>query len=370
MAKSGSDPAIRTEEKRRTSISQNDLPRFALSEALRIAQALIDDHAGRATPPYLVAESVGLSVGSSNFRDLSSSSVAYGLTDGAAYADAMALTPLGRRAVAPTTEGDDVRAKIEAVLRPRVLNSFFTQYDRAKFPSDKVAPNILEQMGVPRDRVSDALELVKHNGELVGIIRQTKTGPFVALDGPISRADAGPADANGEYEVPTVTIEGVPEVVERLGITALSIPAPRIANNRVYISHGKDRAITGQIKEILKFGKLEPVLSVEKESLAIPVPDKVFEDMRSCSAGVIHVMSEGELLDPSGSRVNRINENVLIEIGAAIALYEKNVVLLVEKGVELPSNLKGLYRCDYEGDKLDCEATMKLLMTFNQFNLG
>ena len=36
-------------------------------------------------------------------------------------------------------------------------------------------------------------------------------------------------------------------------------------------------------------------------------------------------------------------------------------------GVALPSNLQGLYRCDFDGDKLDYEATLKLLKTFSQF---
>jgi hypothetical protein len=39
-----------------------------------------------------------------------------------------------------------------------------------------------------------------------------------------------------------------------------------------------------------------------------------------------------------------------------------------QQGVELHSNLQGLYRCEYSGDKLDYEATMKLLKTFNPFN--
>jgi hypothetical protein len=53
--------------------------------------------------------------------------------------------------------------------------------------------------------------------------------------------------------------------------------------------------------------------------------------MRSCIAGVIHVQSEGECLDTAGNRHLRINENVLIEIGAAMALYGKRVILLAEK---------------------------------------
>jgi predicted nucleotide-binding protein len=50
-----------------------------------------------------------------------------------------------------------------------------------------------------------------------------------------------------------------------------------------------------------------------------------------------------------------------------MALYSKKVILLVERGVALPSNLQGLYRCEFEGDKLDYDSTMKLLKTFNQF---
>ena len=50
-----------------------------------------------------------------------------------------------------------------------------------------------------------------------------------------------------------------------------------------------------------------------------------------------------------------------------MALYGKKVVLLVEKGVALPSNLQGLYRCEFEGDQLNDEATMKLRKTFSQF---
>lgn len=135
----------------------------------------------------------------------------------------------------------------------------------------------------------------------------------------------------------------------------------------MFITHGKRRGIVEQLKELLTFGKFEPVVSVERESTAIPIPEKVFEDMRSCSAGIIHVMSEGELLDREGNKHIYINQNVLIEIGAAIALYGKKIVLLVEKGVELLSNLQGLYRCECEGDRLDYNATMKILKTFNQF---
>jgi hypothetical protein len=52
---------------------------------------------------------------------------------------------------------------------------------------------------------------------------------------------------------------------------------------------------------------------VERESTAIPVPEKVFEDMRSCGAGVLHVGAEGKYLDRDGNEHTKINDNVLID---------------------------------------------------------
>lgn len=136
---------------------------------------------------------------------------------------------------------------------------------------------------------------------------------------------------------------------------------------RVFITHGRNTKIVEQLKQIVIFGKLTPIVAEEHETTSKPVPEKVMDDMRSCDAGIIHVASEQVLIDESGKPQHKINENVLIEIGAAMALYRHNFILLVESGVQLPSNLQGLYECRYEGDKLDGESTMKLLKAFNEF---
>ena len=108
-------------------------------------------------------------------------------------------------------------------------------------------------------------------------------------------------------------------------------------------------------------------MAKEHETAAKPVPKKVMDDMRTCRAAVIHVGSEGVLFDKDGNEVPQINGNVLIEIGAAMALFAEKFVLLVEEGVKLPSNLQGLYECRYNGDELNMAATMKLLKAFSEF---
>lgn len=350
---------------KRTIVKQSAFPALPLNKALRIAQALWDNFAGDAAPPHEIALAIDMSPTSGPWRELCGASSAYGLTKGSYTSAEISLDGLGRRIVAPESEGDDVKARVESVMKPAIMRAFFERYDKAKFPQDNIAENVLVKLGLPKDRASAGVTALKEAGKAVGVIRDTKTGPFVSISLPKDRGATERATAQG--------IEGHPSIIEN-DVDFSSDSAEQESkvdekptNDRVFISHGKNRAIVKQIKELLTFGKLEPVVSVEQESTAIPVPEKVFSDMRSCSAGVIHVRGEGELLDAEGNQHIHINDNVLIEIGAAIALYGKKVVLLVEKGIRLPSNLQGLYRCEYEGDKLDYEATMKLLKTFNEF---
>jgi hypothetical protein len=57
----------------------------------------------------------------------------------------------------------------------------------------------------------------------------------------------------------------------------------------------------------------------------------------STGAAIIHVGSEMKLLDADGKEHLMLNQNVLIEIGASLALYGEKFILLVEKGVQLRS---------------------------------
>lgn len=335
---------------KRAYFKQADFPQTTLQQAQKIASTLVDNFAGKRSPPD-VALSIGVSPTSSNWTALAGSSIAYGLTDGGVNAAEIKLTPLGRKLVAPEEEGDDLAARREAILKPRLQKEFFERYRRAKFPNDTLAGNVLKTLGLPPDRVQLALEILKANGRYAGIIRETPTGPFVNLDSPgVPAPTATPALPEHDVDDENAGTTAVsPEMQAARGSTTVAMPTSTPSavspsfdpkTNRVFISHGKQKAIVVQIKELLAFGNFDPVVSVERESTAIPVPEKVFEDMRSCGAGVIHVGAEGKYHDRDGREHSKINDNVLIEIGAAMALYGKKVVLLVEKGVTLPSTFK------------------------------
>jgi predicted nucleotide-binding protein len=126
-------------------------------------------------------------------------------------------------------------------------------------------------------------------------------------------------------------------------------------------SHMARIALVDPIKKLLEYGELEPVVSVERPSVSKPVPEKVLDDMRKCGAAIIHVDADQIIMDAEGVEHVILNPNVLIEIGAAMAFYRRRFILLVREGVNLPSNLQGLYEVRYIGETLDATATIKLL---------
>src|SRR5271157_3584907 len=128
-------------QQKRGYLKQADIPQRALREALAIPQALTDNFAGKSTPPHQVAMALDISPTSSSWQYLTGAAVAYGLTTGGCNAKTIALTELGRRATAPTEEGDDAKARAEAALKPGVCKAFFERYNHAKFPPDNVAKN-------------------------------------------------------------------------------------------------------------------------------------------------------------------------------------------------------------------------------------
>jgi hypothetical protein len=134
---------------------------------------------------------------------------------------------------------------------------------------------------------------------------------------------------------------------------------------KVFISHGKNMELVEQVETMLGLADIKSEVAVKEESAAIPVPDKVFSAMKRCQAAIIVVAVEEAHKDAKGQYA--INENVLIEIGAAFVLYDRKVVLLWDRRLPVPSNLQGLYRCEFEGDDLNWGAGMKLMKAIKGF---
>jgi len=360
-------PVRKIPEGKRTYVSQAEVPAHSLVQALKIPQAIADNYGKNPTKPLRVAEAMGLTPTSGHFRMLCGAAIAYGLTDGGYNSEVITITPLGRRIVAPTKEGDDLAAKKEALLRPRVVRDFLTRYNESRLPGPQIARNVLEEMGVPTERADEVFNLIVEGARSLGMLIDLKGQAYV---------DLGATNVAAENEPGAVaTAEATPlpdgeEVLPREASGVASGAAGQLktrATGRVFITHGRNKEIVTQLKDLLTFGGFTPVVAIEQETVSKPVPDKVLDEMRTCAAAIIHVGTDLKVMDQEGKEHKMLNQNVLIEIGAAMALYGRKFILLVEKGTALPSNLLGLYEVRYEGDKLDYDATMKLLKAFADF---
>ena len=361
-AKNGAPPKAATEK--RPYLSQSDVPGSSLENALRVPRAIAENYAGGPVTPLQLAAALNMSPSSGPFRSLCGASIAYGLTEGGYNAQQISLQPLGKRIVKPLEEGDDALARREAILKPRVVGEFLTKYSASPLPRHDIALNVLHEMGVPKDKVESVFSLIVDSAQTVGLLREIKGKQYVDLTG----VPHEPVKAREPHKEVDTDDEAPPEEVKPELPTkpSATVPqAPSQLTRRVFITHGRDKSFLDPIKKLLGFGEMTPVISVEKQSVSKPVPDKVMEDMRSCSAAIIHVDAEQTLIDKDAKEHKIVNPNVLIEIGAAMALYGRRFILLVREGVDLPSNLQGLYEVRYKGDALDGEATIKLLEAIN-----
>ena len=159
---------------KRSYLKQSDVPSASLTDALRIPKAIAENYGGKSTPPLQVAKALNVDPGGSQIKVLSGASIAFGLIEGGAQAQSISLTPLALSILRPKTDEEDAAARREAVLRPRVFKEFLTHYDNHPFPRADLAVNVLEDMGVPREKAPEVLDRLEASARAVGFLQTIK----------------------------------------------------------------------------------------------------------------------------------------------------------------------------------------------------
>lgn len=306
-----------------------------------------------------LANKLDYSPTSGNFRDLVRSANRYGLTDGSWVQDTtktIGLSSLGTSIVAPKV-GEDPNASMRKALEtPEVFKEFLNSINGRVIPPEDVCKSTLIRTHhiLKSDADGCYAVLMKNIQELNLTLDNTQGKQYLRLD-KLSTIIPTSNEPEGLTELEAIDDSEQPETPtkeeEKL------IP-------KVFISHSKNENILEQVKAILEFGDFEYTVAEEVETASIPIPDKIFGLMRQCNCAIINVSADEEMKQDESYR---INENVLIEIGAAFVHYDKRVILLVDKRIDLPSNLQGLYRCEYEGKELSFTIAMKLQKALTEF---
>ena len=338
---------------KRAKVSQAEFPNQNLEATIRVAQALWDNFAGKGGAPHDVAIALDLSPTSGGWRNLCGSSIAYGLTEGGYAAAEITLTELGRRVVAPEEDGDDVAAKREALLNPRIMREFYEKYDKAKYPKENIAKNVLVGMGLPQDRAAKALTILIQNGDFAGVVRDTRTGLFVALDGPprLNR-DMSATDEVEFREKDTDEEDTGTSAAELPPKTPRADRPPREGPRQIFVAHGKNRKPLEDLKKILDRFKVPYKIAVDEPHAGRPISQKVADLMKSCSAGIFVFTKDEKFIRGTDEVIWRPSENVVYELGAGSILWGKKIIILREEGVNFPSDFSDLGYITFQDGEL------------------
>ena len=404
--KTNDQPAVGKEEEKTAGEKvpeQFPFPRNSLKEALAVPRAIEHDNASKRYDTALLAKkSFNTTPRSSSFEVLLTSSERYGLTVGSSRAKAISLTAEGDAIVASSDESIRAANIRRALLTPKVFEEFFTRYDGKILPSEEILKVVLEQeFQVPKPYVYECYEVLMKNiadYDLLipfGDSRTVYLGKLMKQAGmpqpPVVEptAEQPPVEQPPVDQPPGVQPPGVqPPVAEPKkgdekwgGLTDLlstsgppvpvATPPPEPAKidvkvPRVFISHCKNKNILRQIKQMLDQGKVDRVISEEKETAATPLSDRVSGLMWDCNCAIINISADDEKKE---EETLEINENVIAEVWGAYLHYKKRVILVIDRRLKdkLPNSMQGLTAIFYEQNQISWTDGVRLQSALNEF---
>src|ERR1041385_7494989 len=157
----------------RVQISGDALPRKTLEEAERVARVIHDNYAGKQASWDDIANGLEQAPKNAKTKYLIWSASAYGLIQKHDENSRYSLAETGRKIVAPTFDGENMEGRRKAAMTPTVLSKFFSEYANHPVPDSQHFANVLEnKFGVPRDRTTEAADLILANGKHAGLLAE------------------------------------------------------------------------------------------------------------------------------------------------------------------------------------------------------
>jgi predicted nucleotide-binding protein len=314
-----------------------------------IPMALQDQNNGRPMNRILLADAIGRTPGSSEYRVLLSSSLKYGLTTGTEKSDIISLTDLGMSIVRPRDGTEHGQALRQAAMQPEIFKRIYEHYDNGKLPQGDFFRNVLERdYGVPRDRCDECITMLVENGKHAGIVRELQGTTYVLL-----AEDSGHSPVKDESSA-EVTENGT---AVQAGAAPSPSPEKQPSQERfIFVAHGKNRKPLDQLEKVLKQFGIPYKVAVDEAQMARPISAKVRQIMHGCHSAILIFTADDEWRTVEGEPTWRPNANVIYELGAASVLYENRIVIFKEEGVEFPSDIRDIGYIAFEKDRLDAKG--------------
>lgn len=338
-----------------------EFPKARLEQVITLPNALVRA-GGQPMDAVDMAAALDISPGSSTLRTLSASSSAYGLTAGS-YKTRFTMAPTGESITSPKYEEEKSEALVKAALAPPLFKKIFEAYKGKKYPESQFMINTLKRdFDVAENQATACVEIFTKNMKFVGLLRETKGGPWLTADRP-SGGLGDDVDADSQEGV------GTPgdDVEEMITIPAAALsntpPVPPAAPadrprrpNKLFIGHGRNKKPLEQLTKTLRELGIPHVVAEDEANTGRPISQKVRETMDQCGAAILIFSADVEYFDKDGGPLWRPSENVSHELGAAAVMYDDRVILFKEESIALASNFNGIGYITFEKDKLDAKT--------------
>ena len=167
-------------------------PIHTLEDALAVANTIHTSNAGLPFDRLLLARAMGTTPTSSGFSMRLSSSAKYGITRGGYNDERISLTDLGEAIAAPKGTDELRDALVDAALKPEIFAQFYGMVAGRRLPENAHSQNMLQRdCGINPALTGECLKIIKANGMLVGILRETGGAHYVAPERTPTRPAAG-----------------------------------------------------------------------------------------------------------------------------------------------------------------------------------
>jgi hypothetical protein len=144
-----------------------------------------------------------------------------------------------------------------------------------------------------------------------------------------------------------------------------SAPGERAGRLRVFISAAGGGRAAAQLRDALELAEIEGELHERGDDGAALVSEKVVEVMRGCDAAVV-IVADDDCRETAAGAVT-LAQDVLNQINAAFALYDRQVALVWAGDAPLPGGLESLTRFEVAGGGLTLERGVQIVRAVKAF---
>jgi predicted nucleotide-binding protein len=144
--------------------------------------------------------------------------------------------------------------------------------------------------------------------------------------------------------------------------TSVTTPAP----SKAFIAHGGETAALNKLRSFLEALGVEPLVAEIQPSEGRLTEPQVDEYMKQADCAVI-LATYGHIVDQK-TRKKHPRLNVVDELGRCRKVFPHRTILLLEKGVDLPSNVSGIVHERFTKQNME-KALIKVARELRAFGL-